>query len=188
MPGIAPMVNRARAWELLTEYTETDSLRKHALAVEAAMRHFAAKFGEDIEYWGAVGLLHDFDYEKFPYKHPQAGVDILREHGYDDEFINTVLSHVDTTGVPRDSKIRKTLFAVDELCGFVTAVALVRPSKKVIDVQVKSVKKKMKDKAFARQVSRDDITNGAAELGLPLEEVIDNVIKAMSAVADELGL
>ena len=182
------MINRDRAWELLTEFTKTDSLLKHALAVEAAMRHFAVKFGEDADYWGVAGLLHDFDYEKFPYKHPQAGVEILRENGYDDEFINTVLSHVDTSGVPRNSQIRKTLFAVDELCGFVTAVALVRPSKKVADVEVKSVKKKMKDKAFARQVSRDDITKGAEELGLPLEEVITNVIAAMTGAADKLGL
>lgn len=182
------MSDRQKAWQLLCEYTETESLRKHALTVEAAMRYFAEQFGEDIDYWGAVGLLHDFDYEKFPDKHPRAGVSILKERGYDDEFINTVLSHVDTTGVPRDSRIRKTLFAVDELCGFVTAVALVRPSKKVVDVEVKSVKKKMKDKAFARQVSREDIRKGAAELGMPLEDVIKNVIAAMTNAADELGL
>lgn len=182
------MSDRQKAWQLLCEYTETESLRKHALTVEAAMRYFAEQFGEDIDYWGAVGLLHDFDYEKFPDKHPWAGVSILKERGYDDEFINTVLSHVDTTGVPRDSRIRKTLFAVDELCGFVTAVALVRPSKKVVDVEVKSVKKKMKDKAFARQVSREDIRKGAAELGMPFEDVIKNVIAAMTNAADELGL
>jgi len=182
------MKSREKAWKILCEYTETESLRKHALAVEAAMRHFAEKFSEDVDYWGAIGLLHDFDYEKFPDKHPLAGVEILKGKGYDEEFINTILSHVDSTGVARDTKIRKTLFAVDELCGFVTAVALVRPSKKVADVKVKSVKKKMKDKAFARQVSREDIIKGAEELGLPLDEVIDNVIQAMTGAADNLGL
>jgi putative nucleotidyltransferase with HDIG domain len=182
------MSNREKAWNLLCEYTKSDSLRKHALAVEAAMRHFAEKFGEDVDYWGAVGLLHDFDYEKYPDEHPTAGTAILLENGYDQSFVNSVLSHVDITGVPRETKLEKTLFAVDELCGFVTAVALVRPSKKVADVKVKSVKKKMKDKAFARQVSRDDIRNGAEELGLPLEEVIENVIAAMSKAAAELGL
>ena len=188
MPTIEQMRDRAKAWELLTKYTKSESLLKHALAVEAAMRHFAEKFGEDIDYWGAVGLLHDFDYEAYPDTHPQAGVDIIKENGYDDQFSQTLLSHVDTTGVPRDSQVRKTLFAVDELCGFVTAVALVRPSKKIADVKVKSVKKKMKDKAFARQVSREDITNGAADLGLPLEEVIENVIAAMTKASDDLGL
>ncbi len=188
MQSTDQMSNREKAWELLCKYTESESLRKHALAVEAAMRYFAQKFGEDSDYWGAIGLLHDFDYEKYPDKHPRAGTDILKENGYDDEFCDTVLSHVDTTGVPRDSQIRKTLFAVDELCGFVTAVALVRPSKMVADVKVKSVKKKMKDKAFARQVSRDDIRKGAEELGMPLEEVIENVIAAMTKKSDDLGL
>jgi putative nucleotidyltransferase with HDIG domain len=182
------MSDRAKAWNLLCKYTETDSLRKHALAVESAMRHFAAKFGEDVEYWGAIGLLHDFDYEKFPDEHPLAGVLILSENGYDEKFINSVLSHVDTTGIPRDDKLKKTLFAVDELCGFVTAVALVRPSKKIADVEARSVLKKMKDKAFARQVSRDDITKGAEGLGMPLAEVVENVIEAMKASAAELGL
>jgi len=164
------MSDREKAWNLLCKYTETDSLRKHALAVESAMRHFAGRFGEDADYWGAVGLLHDFDYEKYP------------------DVINSVLSHVDTTGIPRDNRLKKTLFAVDELCGFVTAVALVRPSKKVADVEVKSVLKKMKDKAFARQVSRDDIKKGAEELGLPLDEVVENVIEALKVSAAELGL
>lgn len=188
MPNTNQMSDRPKAWRLLCEYTETESLRKHALAVEAAMRFFAGRFGQDIEYWGAVGLLHDFDYEKYPDKHPLAGVAILKANGYDDEFINTVLSHVDSTGMPRDSLLRKTLFAVDELCGFVTAVALVRPSKKIADVEVKSVRKKMKDKAFARQVSREDIIKGAEQLGLPLEDVIKNVIQAMTQIAGELGL
>jgi len=182
------MRDRTKAWQLLCEYTESDSLRKHALAVESAMRHFAELFGEDVGYWGAVGLLHDFDYEKYPDNHPQAGVEILKANGYDEQFIAAVLSHVDSTGVPRDCLIRKTLFAVDELCGFVTAVTLVRPSKKVADVEVKSVKKKMKDKAFARQVSREDIIKGAEELGIPLDEVIDNVIKAMAKHSAELCL
>jgi len=182
------MSDREKAWNLLCKYTETDSLRKHALAVESAMRHFAEKFGEDINYWGAVGLLHDFDYEKYPDEHPLAGVLILSENGYDEAFINSVLSHVDATGIPRDDKLKKSLFAVDELCGFVTAVALVRPSKKITDVEVGSVLKKMKDKAFARQVSRDDIKKGAEDLGLPLAEVVENVIEAMKASAAQLGL
>ncbi len=188
MQSIDLMRDRGRAWSILCKYTESESLRKHALSVEAAMRYFAEKFDEDIDYWGAVGLLHDFDYEQYPKGHPETGVDIIKENGYDQEFSDTLLSHVDTSGIPRDSRIRKTLFAVDELCGFVTAVALVRPSKKVADVKVKSVKKKMKDKAFARQVSREDIRKGAEELGLPLEEVIENVIAALTAKADELGL
>ena len=182
------MSDREKAWNLLCQYTETDSLRKHALSVESAMRHFAGKFGEDIDYWGAVGLLHDFDYEKYPDEHPLAGVIILSDNGYDGAFINSVLSHVDTTGIPRDDRLKKTLFAVDELCGFVTAVALVRPSKKVADVEVKSVVKKMKDKAFARQVSRDDIKKGADDLGMPLAEVVENVIEAMKTSSAELGL
>ena len=182
------MNDRAAAWELLCRYTESESLRKHALAVEAAMRRFAGKFGQDADYWGNVGLLHDFDYEKYPDKHPLAAPDILQKHGYSRDFIEDVLSHVETTGVPRNTQLRKTLFAVDELCGFITAVALVRPSKKVADVKVKSVKKKFKDKAFARQVSRDDMQKGAEELGLPVEEVIETVIAAMTDIAPELGL
>lgn len=152
------------------------------------MRHFAEKFGEDQDYWGAVGLLHDFDYEMFPDRHPLAGSQILRERGYDETFVNSVLSHVDGTGVPRETRLEKTLFAVDELCGFVIAVALVRPSKKLADVETKSVRKKMKDKAFARQVSREDISRGAEELGLPLDEVIANVIEGLKKAAPDLGL
>ena len=182
------MKDRNKAWNLLCEYTKTESLRKHALAVEATMRYFADQSDEDTDYWGAVGLLHDFDYEMYPNDHPQSGVEILKLHGYDQEFTDTVLSHVETTGVLRDSKIRQTLFAVDELCGFVTAVALVRPSKKVADVKIKSVKKKFKDKAFARQVSREDMLKGAEQLGLPVEEVITGVIAALSGVAADLGL
>ncbi|OQX92485.1 MAG: HAD family hydrolase [candidate division Zixibacteria bacterium 4484_95] len=181
-------ISRQKVWELLCRYTETGSLRKHALAVEAAMRYYAEKFGEDVEYWGAIGLLHDFDYEKYPDKHPLAGPDILRAEGFDEAFINSILSHVDFTGVPRETKLEKTLYAVDELCGFIIAVALVRPSRKLEDVRVKSVKKKMKDKAFARQVSREEIIKGAEELGIPLDEHIGNVIEALQKVADHLGL
>ncbi len=179
---------RQEAWNLLCQYTQSDSLRKHALAVEAAMRFYAAKFGENIEYWGTIGLLHDFDYERFPDNHPAAGSEILRTKGYDDTFIKAVMSHVPATGISRDSQLEKALYAVDELCGFLTAVALVRPSKKIVDVEAKSVIKKMKDKAFARQVSREDITKGAEELGIPLAEHIDNVRAAMTNIAVELGL
>jgi len=188
MPNIDPNDARAKAWQLLCQYTKSESLRKHALAVEAAMRQMAAKFAEDVEYWGLIGLLHDFDYEQFPDTHPKAGESILIERGYDRQFINSILSHVDTAGVPRLSKLEQALFAVDELCGFVIAVALVRPSKKLADVTVKSVTKKMKDRAFARQVSREDILRGSEALGLPLDEVIDYVIEALKRVAPELGL
>jgi predicted hydrolase (HD superfamily) len=181
-------ISRQKAWELLCQYTQSESLRKHALAVEAAMRYYAAKTGEDIEYWGAIGLVHDFDYERFPDNHPRGGEAILRAEGYDDAFIKAVMSHVPSTGITRYSGLEKTLYAVDELCGFLTAVALVRPSKKIADVEAKSVIKKMKDKAFARQVSREDITQGAEELGLPLTEHIDNVLAAMREIAAELGL
>lgn len=181
-------ISREKAWDLLCRYTKTESLRKHGLAVEAAMRYHAEKFGEDVEYWGAIGLLHDFDYEKYPDKHPLAGPDILRAEGFDEDFINSILSHVDFTGVPRKTRLEKTLYAVDELCGFIIAVALVRPSKKLEDVEVKSVRKKMKDKAFARQVSREEIIKGAEELGIPLDEHIGNVIEALKKVSADLGL
>jgi putative nucleotidyltransferase with HDIG domain len=182
--------NRDEAFALLSEYTQGENLIKHALSVEAAMRHYAAKLGEDVELWGAVGLLHDFDYERYPTMedHPFRGAEILRERGVDDEFIDTILSHADHTGVARDTAVRKALFAVDELCGFVTAVALVRPSKKIADVKVKSVKKKMKDKAFARNVKREDIHEGCELLGLDLDEHVANVIEAMTAIAPRLGL
>jgi len=181
---------REEAYALLTEYTKGESLVKHALAVEAGMRFYAEKFGEDPEHWGAIGLLHDFDYEKYPSldDHPFRGAEILRGKGVDEEFIQTILSHADHTGVARDTLVRRVLFAVDELSGFVTAVALVRPSKKVEEVQPKSVKKKMKDKAFARQVSRDDIRAGAEGLEIDLDEHIGNVVAAMTRVAPELGL
>jgi putative nucleotidyltransferase with HDIG domain len=188
MPGTGRMTDREKAWQLLCRYTESESLRKHALAVEGAMRHFAEKFGEESDYWGAIGLLHDFDYEKYPDKHPIAGSDILRENGYNEEFIDSILSHVDFAGKPRATKLRQTLFAVDELSGFIIAVALVRPSKKIAEVKVSSVKKKMKDKAFARQVSREDIIKGADELGMPLDEVIENTLEALKKIAPHLGL
>lgn len=183
-----PSTDRQKAWELLCRFTKSESLRKHALAVEASMRYYAEKSGEDIERWGAIGLLHDFDYEKFPDKHPLVGPEILRAEGYDEAFINSILSHVDFTGVPRKTNLERTLFAVDELCGFIIAVALVRPSKKLEDVRLKSVTKKLKDKAFARQVSREEIVKGAQELGLPLDEHIANVIEALKTIALDLGL
>ncbi|MGD8414188.1 MAG: HDIG domain-containing protein [Candidatus Latescibacterota bacterium] len=182
--------SREEAYGLLTEYTENPNLIKHALAVEAAMRWYARHFGEDEEVWGAVGLLHDFDYDRYPTPedHPFRGAEILRERGVDEEFIRTILSHADHTGVPRDSLMAKTLYAVDELAGFITAVALVRPSKKVAEVKPKSVKKKMKDKAFARAVNRDDIREGAALLDIELDAHIQNVADAMSSIAPQLGL
>jgi putative nucleotidyltransferase with HDIG domain len=181
---------RAEALAILQEHTHGDSLLKHAYAVEAAMRFYAARFGEDTERWAVVGLLHDFDYERFPSldDHPFRGAEILRSRAYDDELIQAILSHADHAGVPRTTSLQKALFAVDELCGFVTAVTLVRPSRKIEDVEASSVKKKLKDKAFARNVSRDDIARGAELLGLPLDDHIANVITAMKRVAPELGL
>jgi putative nucleotidyltransferase with HDIG domain len=183
-------MNRAQAWDLLCEFTASDSLRKHGLAVEAAMRHFARRQGEDEEKWGVVGLIHDFDYEQHPTlaEHPSVGAAILRERGWPEEIARAVLSHGDHTGVSRESSMEKTLFAVDELTGLITAVALVRPSKSILDVEASSVRKKMKDKAFARSVSREDIAKGAEELGADLNTHIGEVITAMQSVADELGL
>lgn len=181
---------REEAFALLSEHTKGDGLLKHALAVESAMRYYAESLSEDIEYWGAVGLLHDFDYERYPSldDHPFRGAEILRAKGIDEEFVEAILSHADHTGVPRSTLIRKTLFAVDELCGFVTAVTLVRPSRRIEDVTPKSVKKKLKDKAFARNVSREDIATGVALLELDLDTHIGNVINAMKRSADALGL
>lgn len=183
-------MNRQEAWEIMTQYTKSENLRKHMLAVEAAMRFYARKFGEDEQKWSVVGLLHDFDYEQNPSKekHPYVGVSILNEKGYPDEITRAILSHADYTGVVPESNMEKALFAVDELTGFTVAVALVRPTKSVMDVTVKSVKKKMKDKAFAKKVNRDDIKKGAELLNLSLEEHIQNVIKAMQSIAGELGL
>lgn len=183
-------MTREEVYALLTEYTRKDALIKHALSVEAAMRAYARKFGEDEDAWGMVGLIHDFDYEKYPTlkDHPFRGAEILREKGYPDEWIEAVLGHAEHTGVPRKTLMAKTLFAVDELCGFITAVAYVRPNRQLAEVKVKSVKKKMKDKAFARQVSREDIIRGAEELGVPLEEHIEMVITAMQGISEQLGL
>jgi putative nucleotidyltransferase with HDIG domain len=184
-------MNRQAAWELLTEYTKNESLLKHALAVEAAMRAYAGKFGGDPDEWGAVGLLHDFDYERYPSAeagHPFKGAEVLREKGYPDFVVKAVLSHADYSGVPRDTPLEKVLFACDELCGFITAAALIRPTKSILDLEASSVRKRMKDKAFARQVSREDIIKGAEQLGVDLNEHIAFVIQAMRGVADALGL
>jgi len=182
--------SRDTAWALLTEYTKSESLRKHALAVEIAVCGYARKFGEDENLWGLVGLLHDFDYERWPSleDHPYRGAEILRERGYSEVLIRAIMSHSDETGVVRESRLEHTLFACDELAGFITAAALVRPSKSVLDLEAKSVKKRMKDKAFARGVSRDDLRKGAEELGLSLDEHITNVITFMRSSAETLGL
>jgi predicted hydrolase (HD superfamily) len=184
-------MNRDDAWNLLNEYTRSESLLKHALSVEAAVRGYARKFAEDEAGWGITALLHDFDYERWPTlgDHPNKGSEILREKGYPDWLIRAILSHAqEITGVTRDSLLEKTLFACDEMAGFVTAASLVRPSKSVLDLEPRSVVKRMKDKAFARNVKRDDLTAGAALLGLPLEEHIGNVITFMRPEADALGL
>lgn len=184
------MADRAAAWQLLTEFTQSESLRKHALAVEACMRVCARKFGADEELWGEVGLIHDFDYEKYPsaQEHPFKGNEILKERGYSDEIRRAIMSHADYSGVTRESAMEKALFACDELAGFITAVALVKPGKSLAEVEAKSVRKKMKDKAFARSVNRDDIVNGARDLGVDLDEHIAFCIEAMKTIAGDLGL
>jgi putative nucleotidyltransferase with HDIG domain len=184
------MAERNAAWNLLIEFTQSESLRKHALAVEACMRAYARKLGGDEELWGVVGLIHDFDYEKYPTpeEHPFKGNEILGERGYSDEIRRAILSHADYSGVSRDSPMEKALFASDELAGFITAIALVKPGKSLAEVDSKSVRKKMKDKAFARSVSRDDIVNGAKELGVDLDEHIAFCIEAMRGIAAQLGL
>jgi len=184
------MNQREAAWCLLTEFTPSESLRKHALAVEACMRAYARKTGGDEELWGLVGLLHDFDYEKYPSleDHPYKGSEILKERGYSEEVRRAILSHAEYTGVARLSPMEKTLFACDELAGFITACALVKPGKSLAEVEAASVRKKMKDKAFARSVHREDIIQGAADLGLGLEEHIAFCVEAMNAIASELGL
>jgi putative nucleotidyltransferase with HDIG domain len=184
------MRDRKACMSILKEYTKSDALLKHAYAVEACVVAYAEKFNEDIHYWGNVALLHDFDYEAFPTaeEHPYKGSEILKGKGFDDEFISSIMSHADYTGVPRDTKLKKVLFACDELAGFITAVTYVRPSKSIDEVEVKSVKKKMKDKGFARAVSRDDIKTGAEELGVELDEHIGFCINAMKAKKDILGL
>jgi len=183
-------MDRQQSWALLCEYTQSENLRKHALAVEAAMRAFARRFGKDEELWGIVGLVHDFDYEKYPtaQDHPFKGAEILREKGWPEEIVRAVLSHAPYTGITRDSLMEKTLFAVDELTGLITAVALVRPSKNIRDVKIRSVKKKWKDKSFAAGVNRADIEEGAADLGIELSEHIAVVLEAMQGIADDLGL
>jgi predicted hydrolase (HD superfamily) len=187
------MVDRNDAWELLCEYTKGDSLRKHALAVEAAMRACAPRYGgaeADVDEWGLVGLLHDFDYEMFPRpdQHPFTGSNILCGRGYPDRIIRAILGHATYTGVPRDTLMARALFATDELCGFLVACALVRPSRSLDDLEVSSVKKKLKDKAFARTVNRDDIRQGVEELGVSLDEHIRFVIEALKPVQGQIGL
>jgi len=184
------MINRESAWSLLCEYTQSENLRKHMLAVEACMRAYARKFAGDEETWGITGLLHDFDYEKYPtpQEHPFVGNKVLGERGYPEEVRRAILSHADYSGVKRETTMEKALFACDELAGFITATALVKPGKSLAEVDAKSVRKKMKDKAFARSVSRDDIINGAAELGVDLDQHITFCIDAMKGIAGQLGL
>jgi predicted hydrolase (HD superfamily) len=181
-------VIRDEAWELLCEHTKSESLRKHGLAVEAAMRHFAGRNGENEEMWAITGLLHDFDYERDPEGHPQKGKPILEQAGVPGPIVHAIQSHGDHTGIPRVTAMEKTLYAVDELCGFVTAVALVKPSKAVRDVDATAVRKKMKDKAFARAVSREMMLKGAEDLGMPFDDLITEVVRAMDGAADRLGL
>jgi putative nucleotidyltransferase with HDIG domain len=188
-------MNRTEALQLMHEYTPSDALRKHMYAVEAAMRAYARKAGEDEETWGVVGLLHDFDYERYPNpnrsateEHPSEGSRILAARGYPEPLRRAILGHASHTGVPRDSQLAKTLYAVDELCGFLVACALVRPSRSLADLEVPSVKKKLKDKAFARNVNREEIREGAEELGVPLEDHILFVIQALRPIERDLGL
>jgi predicted hydrolase (HD superfamily) len=183
-------LSRDAAWALLTEWTKSESLRKHAMAVEAAVRGYARRFGADEDEWGIVGLLHDFDYERYPTldDHPFRGCDELRRRGYPEWVMRAILSHAQYSGVPRESPLERSLFACDEMAGFVTAASLVRPSKSVLDLEASSVIKRMKDKAFAKGVSRDDLRQGAEELGLPLDEHVTNVITFLRERADALGL
>jgi predicted hydrolase (HD superfamily) len=183
-------MTRDAAWQLLTEYTKSDSLLKHAMGVEAAVRGYARAFGANEDEWGIVALLHDFDYERWPSldDHPFRGCEILRDKGYPEWVTRAILSHAEYSGVPRESRLEKTLWACDEMAGFITAASLVRPSKSVLDLEPASVMKRMKDKAFARGVKREDLRRGADELGLPLEQHIGNVIGFMRERADALGL
>ena len=194
-PAPAPLPDRATALALMHEYTTSESLRKHMLAVEAAMRAYAVRFGEDPERWALAGLMHDFDYERFPNaahspteEHPAEGVRILRQHGFPEDILQAILGHASYTGVARETLMAKALFAVDELTGLITATALVRPSKSIHEVDASAVKKKMKDKAFARGVSREDVRQGAEELGVDLDAHIQFVIDAMRVSAKALGL
>jgi putative nucleotidyltransferase with HDIG domain len=195
MSNSGTLPSRADTLALMHEYTASESLRKHMLAVEGAMRAYAQKFGEDEERWGTAGLIHDFDYERFPNsahspteEHPSEGVRLLRSKGYPEDLLQAILGHAQYTNTPRESKMAKSLFAVDELTGLITATALVRPTRSVHEVDARSVRKKMKDKAFARGVSRDDVVNGANELGVDLDEHIAFVISAMQARSADLGL
>ena len=183
-------MDKESAWALVQEHARSDSLLKHSIAVEAAMRAYARSLGEDEDVWGIAGMLHDFDWDVCPSPelHPQYGADILRQRGYPELIVRAVLSHGNHTGVPRETLMEKALFAVDELSGFVTAVALVRPSKSLADVDARAVRRKMKDKAFARNVSRDDLVQGAEELGVELDQHIEFVAAALKPVASELGL
>ena len=183
-------MDRTQAWSLLCEYTQSESLRKHMLAVEVCMRAYARKFGEDENKWGITGLLHDFDYEKYPTpaEHPFVGNKILEERGYPEEVRRAILSHADYSGVKRESQMEKALYACDEVSGFITASALVKPNKSLAEVEAKSVRKKMKDKAFARGVNREDVIQGAAELGVELDAHIGFCLEAMKKRAGELGL
>ena len=192
---MSSIANREDAWKLLCEYTSSESLRKHMLAVEACVRAYARKFGGDENVWGVAALLHDFDYERWPNTehaadqgHPSEGAKILRELGYPEEIVTSILSHADYTNVPRKTQLEHTLFACDEVAGFLTACAYVRPSKSILDLEVDSVKRRLKDKAFAKGVSRDDVRIGAEELGIPLEEHIQFCIAALRENADALGL
>jgi putative nucleotidyltransferase with HDIG domain len=182
--------DREYCHNLLKQYTKSESLLKHAYAVESCVSAYAKKFGQDTDFWSNVALLHDFDYEMYPSaeEHPYKGAEILRSDGFNEEFIQSILSHADYTGVKRETLLQKTLFACDELAGFLTAVSYVRPSKSIDEVEVKSVRKKMKDKAFAKAVSRDDIINGAADLGIDLDEHISFCINAIRQNKDVLGL
>ena len=187
------MIDRESAWGLLTEFTQSESLRKHALAVEACMRGCARKWGngsDDEDLWGVVGLIHDFDYERWPTaeEHPYKGNEILKERGWPDEIRRAIMSHAEYSGVTRESQMEKALFACDELAGFITAVALIKPGKSLAEVDAASVRKRMKDKAFARKVNREDIIRGAADLGVDLDEHIAFCIEAMKPIATELGL
>ena len=195
MTSPSSLPSRDSALALMHEYTASDSLRKHMLAVEAAMRAYARKYGEDEERWGLVGLMHDFDYERYPNaehsaseEHPSEGVRLLRSRGYPEDVLQAILGHAVYTGVARETRMAMALFAVDELTGLITATALVKPTRSVHDVEAKSVRKKMKDKAFARGVSREDVLLGASELGVELDEHIQFVIEAMRGSAEELGL
>lgn len=181
---------RAASVQLMETWVQNVNLRKHMLAVEAAMRAYATQYNGEVEFWGQVGLLHDFDYERYPSPadHPRKGVEELRQRGYPEEFLKAILAHAPHTHEPRDTQVKKCIFAVDELCGFLVAVALVRPSKKLADVTVQAVMKKMKDKAFARQVNREEMMQGARELGVPLEEHVQRILTALQAVAPALGL